>query len=282
MPAMFVPSGCSLKPLGLRSISSLPASLTPRQPPSAAGLARCCWWHPRGHRRVQQGWAQHSPCSTASPSARLLSISSFQPRRQREQLGHCDSGTGTRDFILSIRSQSSTLPDKQRKGFFKAKCLAKRLLSGLLGFMLLYKLIQEVQYSPMWAKRHFNLWILPGHQDGAGFVPSLDSAQDVWGTAEVRPPSNRKAPSTKRKMINLHLGNNRKKKNKTNHNIFSTFIPFSLSTASQQYKTQLPSKRSSCTSFLGFIHHLCTKSRPNPCDWSGINDLSLHGLLGPR
>lgn len=46
-----------------RSISSLPASLAPRQPPSAVGLGQCCSWHP-GRRKAQLSTAhaqQHHP-----------------------------------------------------------------------------------------------------------------------------------------------------------------------------------------------------------------------------
>lgn len=45
-------------------------------------------------------------------------------------------------------SSFPALPENQRIRLFKAKCLAKQLFSGLLGFILLEKLIQYVQYSP--------------------------------------------------------------------------------------------------------------------------------------
>lgn len=60
---------------------------------------------------------------------------------------------------------------------------------------------------------------------------------------------------------------------------FYSFQPFM---ACQRYQTELPSKRLSCISFprlKRFIHKLCTNSHPNPCDWSGINDISLHSLF---
>lgn len=85
-------------------------------------------------------------------------------------------------------------------------------------------------------------------------------------------PGNRKAPSTKWKMVNLHLGNNRRKK-----------IPC-LSWFPSNTKPSCQARgwaASPPPDWQGFIHKLCTKSHPNPYDWSGINDISLHSLLCP-
>jgi len=117
--------------------------------------------------------------------------------------------------------------------------------------------------------------ILPGFQAGAGFAPSFDSARDTPVTAQVRPPSDRKVPSTKQKTVRPHLGSSRKKRH---HDVFFGFPPFQPSMASQQYQTQLPSKKLSCISsprLKRFIHKLCPESHPNPCHQSSTKDTSL-------
>lgn len=82
---------------------------------------------------TKPGWSQGqegqvAPCQPCSHHPEPLAYGASSP-------SSCDSSTGTRKFILSSRSWPSASPGKQRKGLFKAKCLAKQILPGLLGFI---------------------------------------------------------------------------------------------------------------------------------------------------
>lgn len=116
---------------------------------------------------------------------------------------------------------------------------------------------------PHKGQRAFKFRISSGHQERAGSVLSLDNAHVV--PHKVRLPSNRRA---KWKMVNLHLGNNRK-----SLAVFHGYLAISNCAAKLEVELYVlpPNWRSLFTS----VHKVTSKRLWLIC----INDISLHRLL---